>query len=451
MTSTDRNQWSGALDTSAREFVLWTLSALGLEVRADEHGAYEIETPSVEDTSSPADRRRAELSGRRFTFDPSVAESSPSPQSIEYTTWQSPLIRWLLDELQQGAHPIHAAAAQQPLSVSELAEHLFTQYKVDNGHMHLAGCTLEDRPFLRLSYLRCGAAESGPQLVHCYGSGEGKLVDGTLRKALDLDHLVPIAPRARKIDEQVLQRWRDHIRQQFEVEQSDLESVLVAVTLIWCKHAAGKLTFSIGRRSVEVPFSGWGRLFADRHQLPPPYQCPLSGRSSYHLGAADDGQITVAEAIATCAVSSRRVLEHELQVCAVTQRRVLPEFLRECPCSGEQVLATALETCAMCQQPVSPAALQDARCSGCRQLRAVSKTDPDLARVLDAHPKLDRLFSWKMAQTRTVQTLVGSSAWKRLLVVLDKQTLEVLHVATSGRLSNNWKPLTEVQRAEWLG
>ena len=36
--------------------------------------------------------------------------------------------------------------------MSEIAAMLFPAYRVDNGHMHLAGCQLTDHPFLRLSF-----------------------------------------------------------------------------------------------------------------------------------------------------------------------------------------------------------------------------------------------------------------------------------------------------------
>ena len=74
-----------------------------------------------------------------------------------------------------GLRLMHAAAARQPLSVHELAEHLFAQYKVDGGHMHLAGCSLEDRPFLRLSYLRMHRENGGSQLLHCFGTSDGDI------------------------------------------------------------------------------------------------------------------------------------------------------------------------------------------------------------------------------------------------------------------------------------
>ena len=439
------------LDSSSREFVLWLLAALGLHVHATADGVYEIEVPpSPGDPATEGEHPYAVMHGVRFAFDDETIRRADSRRPVEHVTWQSPLARWLLSELQQGARPIHASAARQPLSVRELAEHLFAQYKVDNGHMRLAGCTLEDRPFLRLSYLQVPPAEGQPQLIHCFGNSDGTLVDPELAQSLELDSVVPLSASVPRIDDQLLHDWVDLTRQQFEgQERADAKS-LVAVTLVWCKHAEGKLSFSIGQASAEVAFSGWGRMFADRRCLPPPYGCPLSGRSSYHLAATDDGQITVAEAIATCEESSRRVIENELRVCAATQCRVLPKFLQECPCSGMHVRASVLQTCEWCQQKVSPRALLNNRCAACRQLKKVTNTNADLGRVLSAYPKLQRLGGWKMSESRSAWILVGTSPWKRLLVVVHKQTSEILHMAVGHRLSRAWTPVGEAERGQWL-
>ncbi|MFO7901638.1 MAG: hypothetical protein R6U98_03165, partial [Pirellulaceae bacterium] len=364
---------------------------------------------------------------------------------------QSPLARWLLGELRQVGGPLHAAAARQPLSVHELAEHLFAQYTVDNGHMRLAGCRLEDRPFLRLSYLRSEPAEGEARVVHCYGNSEGELVDAELRESLGLNNVVLLGKRPPRIDAELVRNWTQVTRQQFEGLEGNPATSLIAVTVVWCKHAEGKLAFSIGKATAEVSFSGWGRMLVDRRCLPPPYECPLSNRSSYHLAATDDGHITVAEAVARCAESSRKVVENELRTCAVTQARVLPEYLRECPCTGTQVRASVLETCSLCQQRVSPRAIVNGRCCACRELTAISSANPRLARLLSCYPKLGKLGRWKMAESRTVWIFVGRAAWKKILVVVHKQRLEVLHMAISNRWSRTWTPMNETQRSDWLG
>jgi hypothetical protein len=444
---TERRPTPDTLDPPARDFVLWLLDALGLMVQAGEDGVYEIAVPAVDSALPDAVHPYAAMAGRRFVF-----EAGEQPDVVEQVTWQSPLVQWLIDQLQGGTRLLQAAAAEQPLTVHELAEHLFAQYQIDQGHMHLAGCSLEDRPFLRLSYLQSAHDDARTELVHCFGTDEGELLEAALRKDLHLDKLTPVSGRTPRIDPQLVQRWSELIGRQFEAQQTvDLHRQLVAVTLVWCKHADGKLTFSIGRQTVEVPFSGWGQMLAARRSLPPPYDCPLSGRSSYHLAATDDGRITVAEAIATCAVSSRRVLDSELNECAVTHRKVLPEYLQQCPCTSEQVLRSVLEMCSMCQQMVSPRALVEGRCCACRRLQAVARQNAQWQPVWDAYPGLKKLRHPRAAETETAWILVGNLTWRRLLVVLQKTDTSVLHLATSGRLSKKWTPVPDDQRDSWLG
>jgi len=283
-----------------------------------------------------------------------------------------------------------------------------------------------------------------------FGTSEGQLLDPQLSAHLELDQLVPMAGRTPRLDGHVLEQWIDVTRQQYLAAAAPDEWSLLAATLVWCKHAQGRLAFTRGGKSVDVAFSGWGRLLADRRVLPPPYACPLSGRDSYRLAATDDGRITVAEAIATCDESARRVLDSELERCAETGRHVLPEFLQTCPVTGRRVVESVLRPCAMCQQRVSPRALDGDRCSACRHLTPLAKSDPRMARVLDAHPKLDRWRGWRIAETRSVQVLVGITSLRRLLVVLDKQTLDVLYVAGGSRLSSHWTAANAVQRADWV-
>lgn len=452
VSSTNRDITPDALDASARQFVLWMLGAFDLQVRSDQQEIYEIAVPQpVDPAAPPLAHPLAVLDRRRFCFDAQESGAAAGALPVERAAWSSPLLQSLLDELQQGRRLIQATAAHQPASVHELAEHLFAQYKVDGGHVRLAGCSLEDRPFLRLTFLQRSPAAGEPQLLHCFGTSDGELVDASLRESLDLDHLTPIAGRSPKIDRELVRRWIEVTQQLCRDEQGERQSKLIAATLVWCKHAEGKLAFTIGQQTTEVAFSGWGRMLADRRCLPPPYECPLSGRSSYHLTATDDGRITVAEAIGVCAESSRRVLKDELQTCSVTGRDVLPEYLEQCPCSGEPVLQSVLEPCSMCQQLVSPAALANGRCSACRQLRGAGRDDPNLARILDRYPSLRKLRNFKFAETATVFVLTCSSTWKRLLVVLDKQSLEPRYLATGRPFSGSWTAMGDAERDQWLG
>lgn len=441
------------LDSVSRDFMLWLLGAIGLRVHAREDGVYQLLVPhEATGEVSEAAHPYAAVDGWRFAFDEEVAEESDCFGGIEHATWHSALGRWLLAELRQADRPFHAAAARQPLSVHELAQHLFAQYTVDGGHVHLAGCSLEDRPFLRLSCLHSRPTGGGGQLVHCYGDSEGNVVDAEMRESLGLDHVVAVGKRPPRIDVELVRDWTQVTRRQCECHDADVSaSELIAVTVIWCKHAEGKLAFSIGQASAEVCFAGWGRMLAERRCLPPPYACPLSDRSSYHLAATDDGHITVAEAIDRCAESSQKVLENELRTCAVTQQRVLPEYLRECPCTGTQVRASILETCSLCQQRVSPRAMANTRCSACRRLRAIPHNTPALQRLLAAYPKLGKLSRWRMAESKTVWIFAGRGVWRKVLIVVHKQRWEVLHLAFGNRWPRAWTPAPDSAHSDWLG
>ena len=79
-------------------------------------------------------------------------------------------------------HVIHVAPADQPTSVHQIAERLFPAYTVDGGSVHLAGCTLEDRLFVRLDfhhgrepvrmYLDAAGREVGDELVEALGMSD---------------------------------------------------------------------------------------------------------------------------------------------------------------------------------------------------------------------------------------------------------------------------------------
>lgn len=452
VTSTGPDTTGETLDASARHFVLWCLEALGLHAATDRQDVYRIEVAGgpVPPAGVPL-HPYADLEGRRFAFLPVADPTLDDVTEVERVTLQSPLLRWLFGELRDVAWPMQAAAARQPVSVHELTASLFAQYSIEGGHIHLAGCSLEDRPFLRLSFLNTHPDGGTPQIVHCFGTSEGELLGERMIGELELGQLVPMSGRIPRLDGEVLRQWIDVTHGRFASRATADAWTLVAATLVWCKHAQGRLSFSMGAKSVDVAFAGWGRLLADRRILPPPYECPLCGRNSYRLAATDDGRITIAEGIATCEQSLRRVLVDELERCAETGRRVLPEYLQTCPVTGKRVLASVLQPCCMCQQRVCPKALDGERCPACRHLSPTAKTDPRMARILDAYPKLDRWRNWKTAETRSVQVLVGISSLRRLLVVLDKQTLDVLYVAGSARLSTRWTPATTVQRVEWVG
>ena len=211
---------------------------------------------------------------------------------------------------------------------------------------------------------------------------------------------------------------------------------------IWCKYVEGKLRFTIAAASIDLPFSGWTRTLS-----PPPFVCPHTGAATFRLAATDDGRIAAAERIEVCAETGRRLLSTELVRCAVTGRRVSPELAEACPISGRRLLRTEMVQCGSCRQRVSPQVVERNQCQACRRLKAVKKADPRMARLLHEHPALDRWRRWRMSETSRVYVLVATGWLKRLLVVVDKETLELRHMATGGRLSPRWAEVEPAQFA----
>jgi hypothetical protein len=118
--------------------------------------------------------------------------------------------------------------------------------------------------------------------------------------------------------------------------------------------------------------------------------------------------------------------------------------------TGQPVLATAMVACAMCSQLVSPAAVKHGRCIACRNLQGVDKADPRIARVLRKYPELGRWDHWRISEMAAVWVLVASGWLKQLLVVVDRDSLELRTLATASRLARRWVVAAPVQHREVL-
>lgn len=322
---------------------------------------------------------------------------------------------------------IQAAPAQQPRSVARIAERLFPAYELDGGRAHLAGCTLEDRLIVRLR----GGLDDQP--VEFFLDGEGRDVDQALVRQLRLDEVVLIE-RAPPLASVQLKRFLVEgliaVQQRL---QPEVDFQVQSMTAIWCKFAEGKLRFTFGEVSADLPFAGWAQTLQ-----PPPFVCPATGQEGFHLAVTDDGRVTLAELIGRCEETGRRALLSELVTCEATGKRVLADLVSACPVSGEHTLDRVRVACAMCGQQVSPATVKKDRCAACRSLRPVPKADPRMARLFDEHPELDRWRSWRLAETAEVYILVGSGWLRRLLVVADKHSLELKLLATGNRFLPAW-------------
>jgi hypothetical protein len=484
-------------NAAARRFTLWAVERLELNIQEEGQGRYCLTLP---------EQARGEFDDQsevRFTFDQEVYAQHAS-DDLELVAAGGRLLSWLIDQVRKLGNVAHAAPADQPTGVHEIASRLFPAYRVDEGQMRLAGCTLDDRLVLRFTFrLRLEGLEPRDELFDVLLANDGQSLEGAAAARLGLDAVVTIdrpprihgselewlvetglqradqrrqeaqrrateelAPRRAQeqqqlsdyfaktraevatalaeelspeertaIEEQLtaldeqLQRRLSALEERYAV-QGQIE--LVATTLVWCKHAAGKLRFTIGQQAVDLTFDDWARTLT-----PPPLVTP-SGQHSYHLAATDDGRITAAEEIDTCSISGRRVLREELVACDVTGQHALPEYFGDCPVTGQKLLTEQFVICPECRQQVSPHAIDQGRCAACRSRQPASKTDPRLARLLDEHRQLDRWRNWSLSETATIYNLTAAGLVKRLLLVIDKQSLEVLHLASGNRFTSRW-------------
>ena len=325
------------------------------------------------------------------------------------------------------SHLIHVVPADQPNGVHQIAQRLFPAYTVDGGNVHLAGCTLEDRLFVRLEF------GHGEEPVEIYVDGDGHEVDEELVEVLGMAEVSELEKPPQPFEPEIERLIESAVRTAARRFSPGTPPELLTTTAVWCKFVEGKLRFTVGEESADLPCGGWSRTLR-----PPPFVCPCTGSSTFHLAAIDDGRIVAAEQIEPCAETGRRMLRDDLVTCSATGRRVVPELIETCPVTGRRLLGNAMVECATCRQPVSPATIERNQCAACRQLQPVSKADPRMARLLDEHPPLDGWRNWRISETATVYILTASGWFKRLLLVVDKDSLELKLLATGSRLLSGW-------------
>ena len=379
------------------------------------------------------------------TIDGKSVESAP----LEPLTLEGQFGVWLLNKLRASITSQPAHPRWQPSTVKDIAEALFPAYHVEDGQIHLGGCQLDDYPFLRLSFL--ATDENPPRIHHLFVAPDGSSVPDQLVHDLGLLEVSFYGELPPRIDDSTLSTLETAGRRIATKGASQRNPSAVTIrpiasTLIWVKHARGHLQFTIGSVTESLEFSGWATLLK-----PQPFLCNRSGTSTFHLAATDDGLIDAWEQIATCECSGRTVLKQDLVECSVTGKRVLEEFTEICPVSGKPALSDEFCICPNCRQKISKQSAGQTQCAACEQLIRIQNDDSRLVWILGEHSGLERWRKWQLSETDRVYIAQARRMLRRLLVVVDKETLAVRHLATAGPLSSNWTPVTEGQRQEILG
>lgn len=394
------------------------------------------EADAAHAASQSGSRWRGNLSTRLRRSKQHQAVPSAEFQSAD----SAALLKWLLDALAEIDRLPRLVPADDPHSVHEFADRLFAAYNVEKGSVHMAGCHLEDRPFLRLSRVEKTAAE--PEIVHRYFDEAGNEVEEQLAGELHLADAV----------QETEQRTGAHCDDWAGAVSAAKEQLGVsgptwrASGLVLVKHARGNLRMTIGGESLDVPFVGWTRTLAA-----PKAKCPATGVLTFNLASLDDGRIVAAEQVIRCEASGKKILKTESVVCSVTSQRVDAALCRECPVTGKPAQETKFANCPCCGQEVSQIIIGAGGCAGCLARKKVSSDDERLARVLTAAPKLTEQKRYKLSETRSA-IIVETGSWRtRLLVVLDKASGKLVHAAKKQRLSRTWTKLNDTERTETLG
>jgi len=359
------------------------------------------------------------------------AESIAKPARRQLSPGEGAGWLWNLAQLQSGA--LCASPAKQPAAVHEFAQKLFDAYTIDNGQIRLAGCSLTETPFIRVTRFLDGDLVA----AHRYFTQQGETVDQDLLAELGLGELRPLGDHPPACTPAEAARLLERVN----TGGDDF----AAATIIGAKRAEGALQFDIGEQCAQINFSGWTASL-----IAPPFHCAASGIDTYHLAALDDGRIVAAEAIQTCSESGERVLGTEMVECSETGKRVGPAQVESCPATGKPVLKSKLVECLACCQPTSPAGLSGGVCRVCRGVEPVKATDPLVAPLLEKFSKLSgykRLFA---TASDGLLRIEGRSWMQRLLVVVRETNHEPVAVASRSRFST-WRQLPATEWPSVLG
>jgi hypothetical protein len=452
-----------SLSEPLTEFALWLVEQLGLDYELREGRccvfvrpgqpdvpegmraiAFCLESDRATGTFDKSPANRADVNGHGNGHCRDLAEKDVLEIWLKT---EEPFFRWLCRELHERGKVAHARPCRDPRSVYEISERLYSQYRVDAGRVHLSGCTLDDQPFLRLTFVKRGSSTT---VVHCFFTPDGVPADREARNSLGLDDICPTKPplpHSRESPVELLVAAGSRFVQSHASATDSLDIGIadeqLAAAIVWVKRAVGKLQFTIGDESIDLAFDGWARTLQA-----PPFVCPHTGTHTFHVTATDDGRIAAAEAVEECAKSGKRVLGLELVTCSVTGQRVLPQFTRACPVTGQPVLEEELAQCDTCRQRVSRSVLKEGVCAGCRALVPVPSDDPRIVWLLSEYPKLDHWRRWRLSETASLYIVQSGKLLRQVLMVFDKETLSPRYAAARGRFRKTWLPLDPTEQQD---
>ena len=393
---------------SASQTIDWFVRAAGLEIRRVGQ-EITIASPAKKDADGPM-------------------ESSP----LFTLSTAADLIQFRELCCEWGQDIAEAEPSGEPNQVADLAGRILEPYRVREGHVRLAGCTFDAKPFLRLSVLN----EQDLEVRHHWFDDGCVRVDPSMIQTLSLDNLDATDRRLKPSDGQTINDW---------VALASRESgddPLFAATIAWCQWVAGTVSFDFDNgASGSVAFEGWARDWASGQISPPKFRCPVTGHESYEVVALDSKRVSVASAIGTCEQTGTETLADKLAQCTVSGQRVLREELVECPATGDRLLGEHCQSCEWCGRSLSPRTITDGLCVQCRDMAPIDSDAPVLNRLINQAPEFSKLSSWRGWLGSETAVLIGRRWFSERMVVLkiDGESISITRTASRRAISSSWQ------------
>ncbi len=404
----------------------WAADELGVRLAFDGK-LYRIEDAEPDEANGAEPNRRRSWFRRRAPKADANEGEQPAPEPFT-TEAPADVLLELIDRLRERPSPPFARPIEQPTAVHDFSAQLFEAYTLDNGgQAHLAGCHLEDVPLVRLTTVHDEGGASA-SVSHRYFDELGMPIEAAQVAALGIDRLAPIVEPRPRLDMGRLERMLESARRGVGEETA-------LATIVWAKHATGRLRFEFGDESVDLEFDGWARTLEA-----PPIECPQTGVETFHLAADDEGVIAAAEAIVPSVVTGRRRLASELTKCAATGGLAEAEHFGVSAATGEAVLKSELVTCGRCGLAIAPAEQRPGDCAACRQAKRIDLAGERWNAIVVAHPGLVGP-KWRTTEIAGAYLLESNGWLRRRFVTLDRDTLAVKHVAEAGRFASAWRSL----------
>ncbi|WP_417750207.1 hypothetical protein [Rosistilla oblonga] len=390
------------LDAASRDYVAWVADALSLQMQTDSGGGI-----ALLPLAPPADN-----------------EPPPAaPISLDTTSDLAKL--WDLQRQFAGG-ATEAQASGEPSHVPGIAAVVLKPYKIRDGRVQLAGCTLEPRPFLRISTL-------GSEIEHHWFGRDGIKIDTDLLNRLNLDRLDAIPPRLKPGDQSTMTAWIDAAASSLGTTQR------IGVTVAWSQWVAGKVRIQFDQGAqTSLAFQGWA-IEWEKGLLPPPmFKCPITEIESYDLVCTEDGTITAREGVNRCELTEREVLRTELGQCAVSGKNVLNDMLTTCPISHERFLSELAKKCDWCQRLVSPHAMDKNRCQQCSNATQNEALQNIVDKLQSAHPEYQKLSNWQGWVSDELALLIGRHWFSETLLLVNCPDLQIQRIGSRRRFSKAW-------------